>query len=76
VWFNFDRSTLGEPLAWFIDQVRNHLSELLARSGYARFSETLDVTAIADIADTLYDAMAARVPRGCTRTAGVGLQRV
>jgi hypothetical protein len=76
VWFNFDRAALGEPLAWFIDQVRSHLPELLARSGYARFAESLDFAAIAGITDTLYDAMAARVPRGCTRTPGVGLQRV
>jgi hypothetical protein len=75
VWYGFDREALGEPLAWFIDQVRE-LPSLLERSGFEELVPLIDVADIADHADALYDAMAARVPRGCVRVPGVGLQRV
>jgi hypothetical protein len=76
VWFNFDRASLGEPLAWFTDQVRNHLPALLERSRVQQLIPELDFSEISANADALYDAMAARVPRGCVRIPGVGLQRV
>jgi hypothetical protein len=76
VWFNFDRDALGEPLAWFVEQIRSHLPALLERSRVPQLIPSLDVEAISDHADVLYDAMAARVPRGCARVPGLGLQRL
>jgi hypothetical protein len=76
VWFNFDRAALGEPLAWFVDQIRNHLPELLERSRVPQLIPHIDFDEISRRADELYDAMAARVPRGCARIPGVGLQRI
>lgn len=74
-WFGFDRATLGEPLAWFIDQVRNHLRALFESSRLSQIVPRVDFAHISANADVLYDAMAARVPRGCVRTPGIGLQR-
>ena len=76
VWFGFDRAALGEPLAWFVDRVRNHLPALLETSRVPQLLPVLDFAEISANADALYDAMAARVPRGCVRIPGVGLQRV
>jgi hypothetical protein len=75
-WFGFDRNALGEPLRWFVEQVRDHLPELLERSRAPQLIPTLDVDEIAANAPLLYDAMAARVPRGCVRVPGIGLQRL
>jgi hypothetical protein len=74
-WFNFDRAARGEPLAWFVDQVRDHLPELLETSHAGQLIPTLDFESISALADRLYAAMAARVPRGCVRVPGVGLAR-
>jgi hypothetical protein len=76
VWFNFDRATLGEPLRWFVDQIRLHLPALLEQSRAAQLIPTLDFDEITRNADVLYDAMAARVPRDCERIPGVGLRRL
>lgn len=76
VWFNFDRDELGEPLAWFIDQIEHHLPALLERGRVPWLVPQLDFAEISANAGTLYTAMAARVPRGCVRIPGVGLQRV
>lgn len=75
-WFNFDRASQGEPLAWFIDQLRNHLPELLKTSRVPQLIDKVNFKEISANADTLYKAMAARVPRGCVRTPGIGLQRI
>src|SRR5438874_1052530 len=32
----FDQAALGEPLTWFIAQLRDHLAELLTQAGFAR----------------------------------------
>jgi hypothetical protein len=76
LWHNYDRQANGEPLAWFIAQLRDNLAELLTSSGYASLLSEIDLAAISAGADRLYDAMAARVPRGCARVPGVGLVRV
>ena len=75
VWHPFDRGALGEPLAWFIEQVRDHLPAWLDRSGFSGVLPAVDLGDIADNSDVLYAAMAARVPRGCVRVPGLGLQR-
>jgi hypothetical protein len=76
VWFGFDRELLGEPLAWFVDQVEHHLPEMLVRARAPQLIPQLDFAQIAANASALYAAMAARVPRGCVRIPGVGLRRV
>jgi hypothetical protein len=76
VWFGFDRDQLGEPLRWFIDQVEQHLPALLERARVPLLIPQLDFAEISANAGVLYAAMAARVPRGCARIPGVGLQRV
>ena len=75
VWHPFDRGVLGEPLAWFVEQVRDHLPAWLDRSGFSGMLPAVDLGDIADNTDALYAAMAARVPRGCVRVPGLGLQR-
>jgi hypothetical protein len=71
----FDRS-LGEPLAWYIAQVRDHLAEWMERAGYASLIPTTDFEEISNHADTLDRAMRDCVPEGVVRVPGVGLQRV
>ena len=70
----FDRA-LGEPLAWYVAQIRDHLSEWLERSGFGEVLETIDLDAIAANSDRLTEAMTACVPAGFVRIPGVGLSR-
>jgi hypothetical protein len=74
VWHKFDRDTLGAPLTWFIDQIANHLEELLEKSGYGSLIPTLDFGAISSRASSVYDAMYTRVPAGMARVPAKGLQ--
>jgi len=71
----FDRATLGEPLAWYIAEIRDHLAERLALAGYGDLVPTLDLEAISRGASALNEAMIACVPAGFVRVPGVGLQR-
>jgi hypothetical protein len=72
----FDRAAHGEPLAWFIAEIRDHLAERLTHAGYGDLVPTLDLDAISQGADALNQAMIACVPAGFVRVPGVGLQRV
>ena len=71
----FDQAALGEPLTWFISQVRDHLGELLAEAGYARILSDVDLHAIAEHGEDIRKAMEACVPDGYVRVPGVGLRR-
>jgi hypothetical protein len=71
----FDRSRLGEPLEWLVDQVQNHLEELLTGAGFAALLPQLDTAAVAGSAGQIRTAMIACVPEGFVRVPGVGLQR-
>ena len=71
----FDRAT-GDPLAWYVAQVRDHLAELVEQAGFTSVLATVDLDEVAKGADRLTEAMEARVPDGCARVPGVGLQRV
>jgi len=71
----FDRS-LGEPLAWFVAQVRDHLAEWLERAGFGALLTTIDLDEISRNADKLEEAMIACVPEGYVRVPGFGLQKV
>jgi hypothetical protein len=71
----FDRS-LGEPLAWYVAQVREHLPEWLERAGFGSLIITVDFDEVSRTAHVLEEAMIACVPEGYVREPGVGLQRV
>jgi hypothetical protein len=71
----FDRS-LGEPLAWYISQIRDHLAEWLDRAGFESVVPSLDLPRISEGADQLTQAMIECVPDGYERVPGKGLERV
>ena len=71
----FDQALLGEPLTWFVSQLRDHLGELLDEAGFARVLSGLDLDAVAEHADDIRKAMEACVPDGYVRVPGVGLRR-
>ena len=73
---NFDRDALGEPLAWYIAQIRDNLGELLTTAGYGQVVPSLDLAAVSDHADEIRKAMEDCVPSGFVRVPGVGLQKL
>ena len=73
---NFDRETLGEPLAWYIAQIRDHLPEWLTKSGFADVVPTVDMDEVVRNIDKVDEAMRTCVPEGFVRVPGVGIQRV
>jgi hypothetical protein len=72
---SFDRA-LGEPLAWYLSQIRDDLPDWLTRSGFAEVVPTIDMEAVAGNIGRLEEAMSECLPPGFTRVPGVGLQRV
>jgi hypothetical protein len=72
---NYDRKN-GDPLEWYIAQIRDHLAEWLTNAGYAEVLATIDLDAVSAHAGELRDAMYECLPDGFTRVPGVGLQRV
>jgi hypothetical protein len=70
-----DRAVVGEPLDWFVRQMRDHLEELLTAAGFAEILPDIDLSAVSDSAEQLRAAMIACVPDGYVRVPGVGLQR-
>jgi hypothetical protein len=73
--FMFDRDQHGEPLEWFITQVRDHLAEMLLAGGFGDVLAGTDVVAVAADADLIRQTMIDIVPEGYARVPGVGLQR-
>jgi hypothetical protein len=70
----FDREN-GEPLEWYITQVRDHLDEWLTKAGFEEIVPTIDLAQVSANVDQLRDAMIDCVPEGFTRVPGFGLQR-
>lgn len=70
----FDQS-LGEPLAWYIVQIRNHLAEWLERAGFEEVVPHVDFDEVSKNADKIAKAMVDCVPAGYVRVPGSGLQR-
>jgi hypothetical protein len=70
----FDTAALGEPLTWYISQLRDHLGEWLAEAGFARVLTGVDLDAVTDHAEDVRKAMEACVPDGYVRVPGVGLR--
>jgi hypothetical protein len=73
---NFDRATLGEPLAWYIAQIRDHLPEWLEKSGFADVVPAVDMKEVGANIDKVEKAMRDCVPEGFVRVPGIGIQRV
>ena len=73
---NFDRETLGEPLVWYIAQIRDHLPEWLTKSGFADVVPSVDMDEVVRNIDKVDQAMRTCVPEGFVRVPGVGIQRV
>lgn len=73
---NFDRETLGEPLVWYIAQIRDHLPEWLTKSGFADVVPSVDMDEVVRNIDKVDEAMRTCVPEGFVRVPGVGIQRV
>ena len=72
---HFDQAN-GEPLAWYVAQVRDHLAELLDAGGFSALASSVDVAAVAAHADDIRRAMEECVPEGYARVPGAGLQAV
>jgi hypothetical protein len=70
-----DREAVGEPLDFYVVQLRDHLGELLTTAGYERLLPAIDVDAVAGCSEQLRKAMIDCVPDGYVRVPGVGLQR-
>jgi hypothetical protein len=70
----FDREKFGEPLAWYVSQLRDHLAELLTQAGFARLVPAVDYRAVAEHADDITQAMTECVPDGYVRVPGTGLR--
>jgi hypothetical protein len=71
----FDRVALGEPLDWFVAQLRDHLEELLTAAGLTQLLPAVDVAAVTEKAEGIRRLMEDCVPEGYVRVPGVGLQR-
>ena len=72
----FDREAHGDPMEWFVAQIRDHLPEWLTRAGFGDVVPAIDPAAIAAHIDQISEAMRACLPEGFTRVPGIGLQRV
>lgn len=71
----FDQGLLGEPLTWFISQLRDHLAELLDEAGFARVLSDVDLHDVTEHSQDIRKAMEGCVPDGYVRVPGVGLRR-
>lgn len=72
----FDRARLGEPLAWFVTQLRDHLGEMLTDAGFSETLAAVDLAAVSAQAEEIRTMMIDCVPEGYTRVPGIGLQKV
>src|SRR5258708_5275043 len=59
---NFDRAAHGEPLDWYITQIRDELPGWLRRSGYGDVVPTIDMAAVAANIGKVSEAMHTCVP--------------
>ena len=73
---NFDRATYGDPLEWYMTQIRDDLPEWLEKSGFADVVPTVDMTEVVANLGKVREAMDTCVPEGFTRVPGIGLQRL
>jgi hypothetical protein len=72
----FDRTQFGDPLDFYVTQVRDHLGELLNKGGFEATLAGVDLGAVAAHAEDIRTMMIDCVPEGYNRVLGVGLQKV
>jgi hypothetical protein len=65
----------GDPLDFYLEEIRSHLGELLVRGGFGEIVPTVDLDAVSRNVDQIRRAMTDVVPDGYTRVPGVGLRR-
>jgi len=70
-----DAGTDGVALDFYLDQIGDHLGELLARAGFEEIVPTIDVEAVTKNIDQVRHAMIDVVPVGYSRVPGVGLRK-
>jgi hypothetical protein len=70
----FDRAALGVPLDWYIEQLRDHLGDLLTIAGYAKVASEVDLQAVTDHVEEIRQAMTDILPYYLIRVPDVGLQ--
>jgi hypothetical protein len=73
---SLDRTVIGEPLDWFVRQMRDHLEALLTAAGFAEILPEIDLGAVSASVEQIRATMIRCVPDGYVRVPGVGLQRV
>jgi hypothetical protein len=72
---NFDRAANGEPLQWYMAQIRDELPEWLRKAGFADVIPTIDMDVVVANLPEVSNAMETCIPESFVRVPGVGLQR-
>lgn len=68
-------TVLGDPLTWYVSQLRDHLAELLVEGGFSPIVSAIDLEAVTDRSEDIRKAMEICVPGGYVRVPGVGLRQ-
>lgn len=71
----FDRAKYGDPMEYFVSEIRNHIGQLLIEAGFADVAARADLDAVAADAERIRREMIDCVPEGYERVPGVGLRR-
>jgi hypothetical protein len=72
---DFDRA-LGDPMEWYVAQVRDHLAEWFELAGFGRVLGDVDLAEVTRRVGEIEQAMVECVPEGCARVPGYGLKRL
>jgi hypothetical protein len=72
---SLDPAVVGDPLDWYVGQLKDHLEDMLADGGFRDILSVIDLSAVAEQAGDIRQMMVDCVPAGYVRTPGVGLQR-
>lgn len=70
-----DRATLGDPMEFYVAQMRDHVGELLTDAGFSDVADAADLEAVRADAGHIRQELIDCVPDGYERVPGVGLQR-
>jgi hypothetical protein len=66
---------VGDPLDWYVGQLKDHLEEMLTDGGFRNVLSVVDLGAVTEQVGDIRQMMVDCVPTGYVRTPGVGLQR-
>jgi hypothetical protein len=70
-----DRVATGDPMEFFVGEIRDRIPDLLVEAGFADVAAEADLGAVAADAGRIRKEMVDCVPDGYERVPGVGLQR-